>query len=100
MDDRHFVDMKWEELASLTDRQMNQLAITQDPVCYKIIQSLKSVEDFLCRFEDLAFDRNLIICNKMPIFSFNTIMASLVFTAGSIVSCCEYGCLADANTVI
>ncbi len=92
-------DMEWDELAFLTNRQMNQYEIEQDPVCQRIIQGLKHIEEFLNCFEDLAFDRNLIICRK-PIFSFNAILPSLVFTAGSIISCCESGCLADANTLL
>lgn len=91
--------MEWNELASLTNRQMNQYKIEQDPVCQKIIQGLKSIEEFLNNFEGLAFDRNIIICRR-PLFSFNAILPSLVFTAGSIVSCCESGCLADANTLL
>ena len=44
--------VKWEEMAFLTDREMNQLAIKQDAVCQKILRDLKSIEEFLNSFED------------------------------------------------
>lgn len=91
--------VKWEEMASLTDREMNQLAIKQDAVCQKIIRDLKSIEEFLNSFEDFGFERKLIVCRK-SLLSLNVIMISLEFTAGSIISCCKAGCLADANTLL
>lgn len=92
-------EAKWEEFVSLTDRELNQLAIKQDPVCQKMIRDIKNIEEFLNSFEDFALERKLIVCRK-SLISLNAIMTSLKFTAGSIISCCESGCMADANTLL
>lgn len=92
-------EAKWEEFASLTDREMNQLAIKQDPVCQIMIRDIKNIEKFLSSFEDFALERKLIVCRK-SLISLNAIMTSLKFTVGSIISCCESGCMADANTLL
>lgn len=34
------------------------------------------------------------------VFSLQRIIVSLELTAGNIASCCEHGCLADANTLL
>lgn len=44
--------VQWEELASLTDQEMNQLAIKQDTVCQEIIRDLKCIEGFLNSMDD------------------------------------------------
>ena len=55
---------------------------------------------FLNEFGCLSVDRPFIICRNNHILSLQMVLLSLEFTAGSIISCCEFGCLADANTLL
>lgn len=88
-----------KQIVTLKNREINQLTIKQDPACQEVIQSLKYFENFLNQFEDLTFGRDVIVCRR-PLFSVNSVLSSLAFTVGSIISCCESGCLADANTLL
>ena len=65
----------------------------------EIINKMKDIESFLSRFGFLSFGRdNIMCCNQ--VFALQFVSTSLELTAGSIISCCEYGCLADANALL
>lgn len=88
------------ELKSTSNREWNKVFIKHDSGCQKILQSLKEIEVFLDEFGVLSVDRPLIICRNNRIISLQMVLLSLEFTAGNIISCCECGCLADANTLL
>lgn len=89
-------DFEYEE-PSL--RQLNQKIIAQNVECKKIIDEMHAVENFLSDFGVLSLDRDFVLCGKRS-FSRQTISTSSVLTAGSIISCCESGCIADAYTLM
>ena len=88
------------ELKTISGREHNQNFIKQDLHSQKILQKLKEIELFLNEFGCLSVDRPFIICRNNHILSLQMVLLSLEFTAGSIISCCEFGCLADANTLL
>lgn len=88
------------ELKTISEREHNQILIKHDLPSQKILQKLKEIELFLDDFGCLSVDRPFIICRNNHILSLQMVLLSLEFTAGSIISCCEFGCLADANTLL
>ncbi len=86
-------------LCDTSMRQHNQYKIEQNKDIQKAIKGLREIEYFLKEFSCLSFGRDFIAC-KEKLFTLQGLITSLEFTAGSITSCCEFGCLADANTLL
>lgn len=95
--------MNIEEFQQLCEnetlRNMNMRLIEQDNECQAKIQELKEVETFVSDFSFLSMGRDFIMCRSHS-FSLEIIATALELTAGSIVSCCQFGCLADANSLL
>lgn len=91
-----------EQLDSITNnsiRQSNRTLIRRNRTCQNSLNELKQLEGLLDGIGFLTFGRNFIICNK-KVFSLQFVSNALELTMGNIVSCCEYGCIADANTLL
>ena len=88
-----------DELKSVSNRERNKNFINQNSACQSIIKNLKEIEEFWDDFSFLSVGRPFMICRK-HLFSLQMVLESLEFTVGSIISCCEFGCLADANTLL
>lgn len=80
-------------------RQLNQKMIAQDLECQKIIAEMHAVAKFLSDFGFLSFGRDFVLCGKYT-FSLQMISTAFELTAGSIISCCESGCIADAYSLM
>lgn len=80
-------------------RKHNQQEIEQNKAIQKGIKDMKEITHFLNEFSFLSFGRDIMLCG-CEIFTLQGLITSLEFTAGSIISCCESGCLADANTLL
>lgn len=80
-------------------RDSNRCFIQQNPDFVKEIQKIRDLEKFLSDFGFLTFGRDLVFHGK-TVFSLQKIIVSLELTAGNIASCCEHGCMADANTLL
>lgn len=80
-------------------RNVNFNIIKYNKSCQDILVSLKSLECFLCDFENLSTGRDMIFFHD-KVFFLSKISISLECTIGSIISCCEYGCISDANTLL
>lgn len=86
-------------LSDISMRQYNRYEIKENKDIQKTIKSLREVEHFLKEFGCLSFGRDFIVCGGKT-FTLQKLITSLEFTAGSIINCCESGCLADANTLL
>ena len=93
------MQMDNSNLSDISMRQYNQHEIKQNKDIHKAIKGLREIEYFLKEFGCLSFGRDFIVCEEKP-FTLQGLITSLEFTAGSIISCCESGCLADANTLL
>ncbi len=91
--------MGFPEFNMKSIRQLNQQMIAQDSECQKAIGEMHDVEVFLSDFSFLSFGRNYVHCGKYT-FSLKMISTSFEFTAGSIISCSESGCMADAYSLL
>lgn len=80
-------------------RLLNQQMIAQDKECQKTIAEMRAVEKFLSDFGFLSFGRDFVFCGKYT-FSLQMISNAFELTAGSIISCCESGCMADAYSLL
>lgn len=80
-------------------RQLNQQMIAQDNECQKGIDKMHDVEKFLSDFGLLSFGRDIVLCGEYT-FSLQMILTASELTAGSIISCCESGCMADAYSLV
>lgn len=80
-------------------RSRNNQILKENDDCQKSIDKLKQLEKFLSNMGFLSFGRDYIVCNK-TIFSLQIVITSLELTMGSIISCCENACIADANTLM
>ena len=80
-------------------RRLNQQIIAEDKECQKYISAMRKVEKFLNDFGFLSFGRDFVLCGRQT-FSLQMISTSCELTAGSIVSCCESGCIADAYSLL
>ncbi len=80
-------------------RRLNRQTIAQDEVCEKLILEMRNVEKFLSDFGYLSFGRDFVICGSRT-FSLQTVSTACELTAGSIVACCESGCMADAFSLL
>ena len=92
-----------EEILQLMEpgtlRYSNMLDIARNNEWQAKIQELKEVEKFVSDFSFLSMGRDFIMCRNY-VFSLETVVKGLELTAGSIVSCCQFGCLADANSLL
>lgn len=91
--------MDFKGFEETTIRQVNQRNIEHDDACQKIIIGMREIEKFLSRFEFLSFGRDFAFCRNHT-FSLQMVLIACELTAGSIISCCESGCLADANSLL
>ena len=88
---------------NLTVRQANARFVKQNPECQQVISKLREIERFLERFGFLTFGRDFVFGTsrqKTMFFSLNNVMTSLELTMGSVITCCESACIADANTLL
>lgn len=91
--------MDFHEYDGSSIRQLNQKMIAQDLECQKIIAEMHAVEKFLSDFGFLSFGRDFVLCGKYT-FSLQMISTAFELTTGSIISCCESGCIADAYSLM
>lgn len=82
-----------------TIKKLNQTKMQQDIKCQQLINELKAIEKFICSLGFLSFGRDYILC-KNWLFSLQAIITSVELTAGNIITCCESGCMADANCLL
>ena len=90
--------MDFHEYGGSSIRQLNQEMIAQDLECQKIIAEMHAVEKFLSDFGFLSFGRDFVLCGKYT-FSLQMVSTAFELTAGSMISCCESGCIADAYSL-
>lgn len=82
-----------------TIRQENRRFIAKDEECNKAISEMQAVKEFLENFSFLSFGRDYVLC-RGHMFSLHMIFTSSELTAGSIISCCESGCISDAYSLL
>lgn len=80
-------------------RSWNRRLITQNSDYHKAIKEIQSIEHFLDMYGYLSFGRDYIQCDN-HVVSLQTLLTSAELTVGSIITCCESGCFADANTLL
>ena len=80
-------------------RRTNSQLIEQDAECQRLVSEVRIVEKFLNDFGFLSFGRDFVICGERT-FSLQTVSTACELTAGSIVACCESGCMADAFSLL
>ena len=80
-------------------RRRNCQFLGQDEECQKSIQELQQIEEFLSEFGYLSYGRDFVFFSRHS-FSLQMIATSCELTAGSIISCCESGCMADAYSLL
>lgn len=80
-------------------RKHNSKIISQNATCLKYLDEMREIEHFLDQFGFLSFGRDYIVLEG-HVFSLQAVLTSCELTVGSIVSCCEFGCIADANTLL
>lgn len=73
--------------------------IAKDEGCKKAISEMRIIERFLSDFGFLSFGRDFVLCGRQA-FSLQMISTSFELTVGSIISCCESGCMADAYSLL
>lgn len=91
--------MNFDENAESLIRCLNDQTIAQNKECQKTIAELRIIEGFLNAFGFLSFGRDFVFCGK-HVFSLQMVSTSCELTAGSIISCCESGCMADAFSLL
>lgn len=91
--------MDFHECNGSSIRHLNQQLIEQDRECQIEIGKMHDVEKFLSDFGFLSFGRDFVLCGKHT-FSLQMISTASELTAGSIISCCESGCMADAYSLL
>lgn len=80
-------------------RRINCQFIGQDGELQESIQELQRIEEFLSEFGYLSNGRDFVFFSRHA-FSLQMIATSCELTAGSIISCCESGCMADAYSLL
>lgn len=91
--------MDFFEYDTSTIRQTNRHVIANDKECEKLISEMHKVEKFLSDFGFLSFGRDFVLCGKNT-FSLQMVSTACELTAGSVISCCESGCMADAYSLL
>ena len=81
-------------------RQINRKMISQNIEVEKVISNMRVIEKFLNDFGFLTFGRDSFFHNNHAHFGLQIVSTSCELTAGSIISCCESGCLADAYSLL
>lgn len=87
------------KIESSTIRRLNCQIISQDTECETLISNMRTVEKFMSDFGFLSFGRDFVLCRSHS-FSLQMVSTSCELTVGSIVSCCESGCMADAYSLL
>jgi len=82
-----------------TRRHANRIRIQQNAEYQQLIDEIKAIEKLIDSFGFLQFGRDYIMCDKWSI-SLQSLITSIELTAGNIVACCEYACIADANILL
>lgn len=82
-----------------TIRKINETEMANNAEGKAVLCDLRKIEQFLSNFRFLSFGRDFVLCENYAI-SLQRIMTSVELTVGSIISCCEAACLADANTLL
>lgn len=82
-----------------TIKKLNQAEIQKDIKCQKLIDEMKTVEEFISSFGFLSFGRDYILCKNWS-FSLQAIITSVELTVGNIITCCKCACMADANSLL
>ena len=80
---------------SITVRKKNKLDVLHYGSCDELINDLRAIETFLDDMLYISLGRNCILCGKLT-FSLQHVLVSVELTMGSIISCCESACIADA----
>ena len=91
--------MDHHEFDGRSIRRLNQQMLAQETECQIMIAEMRNVEKFLIDFGFLSFGRDNVLCGK-HLFSLQRISTSFELTAGSIITCCESGCIADAYSLL
>ena len=84
---------------SMSVRECNHQIISQNKEYQTVVMEIKKFESFLSDFGSLSFGRDIILCNNHSI-SLQLVISSCELTMGSIISCCEFGCMADAFSLL
>ena len=71
----------------------------EDVKYQQLLDKMKAIETFISGFSFLSCGRDFISCRKWS-FSLQAIITSIELTAGNIITCCEYACIVDANTLL
>lgn len=82
-----------------TIKKLNKTKLQKDIKCQLLIDELKAIEKFISSFGFLSLGRDYILCKNWS-FSLQAIITSIELTAGNIITCCERGCMADANSLL
>ena len=82
-----------------TIRELNRCTVLQNPQYQQYITELHSIEKFISDLGFLTFGRDYILCTDRLI-TLQSIITSVELTVGSIISCCECACIADAHTLL
>ena len=77
----------------------NRVSILKNDSCINTINEIKRIGRFIEQLSYLEFGRDYIICKKYS-FSLHKILTSTELTIGSIICCCESGCISDANILL
>lgn len=91
--------MTFDEYDDSLINNSNWKTIARNKKCQEMITELRKIEKFLSNFGFLSFGRDFIFCNKYT-FSLQIVSNACELTAGSIISCCEKGCMADAFSLL
>ena len=91
--------MPVQEFNDYSIRKLNYNYIAQDKDCQALLDEMRKIEKFLSDFGYLSFGRDLVLCRQYS-FSLNTAATACELTAGSVISCCESGCMADAFSLL
>ena len=84
---------------AFSTRHCNRQYISQNKECERIILEMKEVEEFVSDFGTLSFGRNIAFCGR-NLIPLQLIMNGSELTLGSVISCCESGCMADAYSLL
>ena len=84
---------------NISIRKKNKVNVLRYGKCDELINKLKTVELFLEDMQYLSAGRNYVRCEK-SVFSLHRVLISAELTMGSIISCCESACIADAYSLL
>ena len=83
----------------LSTREKNRLIILNDKSNDQIIKEIHKTAEFMGDFGSLSLGRDYILCQD-KVFSLQSVCVSCELTVGSILNCCESGCMADSFTLL